>query len=253
MNAEKHFEKDRLYHEAIAGEYDSVVVAPRVLTNDRAFRRIGRSIRRGESMLDLGCGTGHMSLRFGNRFREVTAVDHSPGMLEQARLHLVAAGRKNVRILCSDVFDYVRSCPPASFDLIAATGFLHHVLEHDLAPLVAGVKRLLKPGGQLLIQEPIRLPGVVVPARIERWNAQSVVMKVHYHAQGEPPDEEPLDRAMLMGILEDNGLFVERELRNWEVFPQSLPPTFRDRVAAFSLNLLYGSAGNVLTVLLRSR
>lgn len=32
-------------------------------------------------MLDLGCGTGHMVMRFGHLFEKVVAVDHSAEML----------------------------------------------------------------------------------------------------------------------------------------------------------------------------
>jgi len=39
-------------------------------------------------MLDIGCGTGQMTLRFGRKFAVVTAVDHSAAMLDIARAKL---------------------------------------------------------------------------------------------------------------------------------------------------------------------
>ena len=243
-----HFEKDRRYHETIANEYNHVVVRPRALTNDRAFGRIGKVLRGGDAMLDLGCGTGHMSLRFAKRYRFVTAVDHSDAMLDQARRSFEQARLSNIRIICSDVFAFLESCPNAAFDLVAATGFLHHVREDDLPTLLKQIHRVMRPGGQFLMQEPIMLPAAAVPPALERWNADSIVMKIHYHSQGEAPDEKPLDREPLLALLRACGFAVQQAGRNWEVFPKRLPPTVKDRLAAFWFNVLYGGRGNVLTL-----
>jgi hypothetical protein len=52
----EHFEKDRAYHQAIAAEYDAVVVAPRKLTNDLLFQRFARFVRPGRR----GDGSGRV-------------------------------------------------------------------------------------------------------------------------------------------------------------------------------------------------
>ena len=41
--------------------------------------------RPGERILDLGCGTGHLTERIASAGAEVTGLDHSQTMLEQAR------------------------------------------------------------------------------------------------------------------------------------------------------------------------
>jgi SAM-dependent methyltransferase len=47
----------------------------------------------GESLLDIGCGTGYFTRRFAETGRAVTGVDPSPTMLGFARAHAVAGER----------------------------------------------------------------------------------------------------------------------------------------------------------------
>lgn len=48
-------------------------------------REIGRWIRPGDTVLELGCATGLMTAAFADRGALVTAVDHAPTYLERAR------------------------------------------------------------------------------------------------------------------------------------------------------------------------
>src|SRR6188768_3161650 len=103
-------EKDAAYHDVIAAEYDRVVVRPRAYPNDVLFAPIERVVRPGRAMLDLGCGTGHMLVRFRRRFEHATGVDHSAGMIGMAKHNLAAAGLPAAHFVVGDVFEYVRTC-----------------------------------------------------------------------------------------------------------------------------------------------
>lgn len=97
-------------------------------------------------MLDVGSGTGLCAwlgqdlVGPGGR---VVALDPSPGMLEQARM-------RGVR---ERVVGFAESLPfdDASFDVVTMSYMLRHV--QDLATAFAEVRRVLRPGGRLLVFE----------------------------------------------------------------------------------------------------
>jgi SAM-dependent methyltransferase len=84
-------------------------------------------------MIDLGCGTGHASLRFARKFQSVVAVDHSHAMLQMAAQNLRSAGIGHVEIVQQDVLDFLRGRPAASADAVFCVGFLHHLTEDGIA------------------------------------------------------------------------------------------------------------------------
>ena len=133
----QHAQKDILYHEVIASEYDSVVVAPRAVVNDFVFSLCDAFIHPGRTMLDLGCGTGHASLRFGKMFQSVVAVDHSHAMLQVARQNLHTVGINHVEIIQQDVLSFLRSRHSLSADAIFCIGFFHHLTEDGIARAVS--------------------------------------------------------------------------------------------------------------------
>jgi 2-polyprenyl-3-methyl-5-hydroxy-6-metoxy-1,4-benzoquinol methylase len=94
--------------------------------------------------LDVGCGDGSFARLLALRAREVVAIDADPRGVERARLH---AGRPaNVHWECADFLTY--DAEEGSFDLVSALAVLHH-LPFDEA--IAKMRRLLKPGGRLLV------------------------------------------------------------------------------------------------------
>ncbi len=121
-----------------------------------AFLGLGRRYRRrmlrqsglgpGQSMLDVGSGTGlcawigQQMVGLGGR---VVALDPSEGMLEQAR-------RRGVRE-CVHGFAEALPFDDASFDLVTMSYMLRHV--DDLAVAFAQARRVLRPGGRILIFE----------------------------------------------------------------------------------------------------
>ncbi len=74
----EHFDRDIRYHAAIAHEYDAVITQPRAFPNDLLFGALDPLVVPGARMLDLGCGTGQMLLRYARRFSSATGVDRSP-------------------------------------------------------------------------------------------------------------------------------------------------------------------------------
>jgi demethylmenaquinone methyltransferase/2-methoxy-6-polyprenyl-1,4-benzoquinol methylase/phosphoethanolamine N-methyltransferase len=105
----------------------------------------------GESVLEVGCGTGEIAMRAKARSGPrgfVAGIDPSPEMIAAARQK---AARANLDI------DYrvagVEALPfaDATFDVVLSSLMMHHLPE-DLKPrALAEIRRVLKPGGRLLI------------------------------------------------------------------------------------------------------
>ncbi|MEU5593578.1 class I SAM-dependent methyltransferase [Streptomyces sp. NPDC020298] len=112
---------------------------------------------RPADVLDLGCGTGSLSLLAAERGHRVTGVDLSPPMLELARAKL--AGRDAVFLLGD------AAAPPVGeqrFDVV----LVRHVLWAlpDPARVLRHWRGLLRPGGRFVLVEGVW--GTVSPAGI---------------------------------------------------------------------------------------
>jgi len=97
------------------------------------------------TVADLGCGTGPVTEALAPVVHRVVAVDDSPAMLEAARARL--RGLENVDLRLGEL----ESVPIGDGGVDAATLVL--VLHHLPEPgrVLAEVRRILRPGGRLLI------------------------------------------------------------------------------------------------------
>jgi ubiquinone/menaquinone biosynthesis C-methylase UbiE len=243
-----HSIKDINYHDDIADDYDRTVVEPRLITNDFIYGKLARFVPAGFSMLDLGCGTGHFTCRFGDRFQKVTAVDHSRGMLNEAARKVRQRGFLDAEIVQSDAMEFLKTCKNQSFDLVGSVGFLHHLQSAEIKDVLANISRVLRPNGRAIFQEPVRIPPDSVPARINKWNSTSVVTRMQYCHNAPPPDEQPLEIGDFSKWLSTSGLNILHSMRTWEIFPQSHPAMIRDKVAIQLMVRWYRNFGNVFSV-----
>jgi trans-aconitate methyltransferase len=96
----------------------------------------------GERILDLGCGTGHLTAGIAATGAEVLGLDSSPSMVAQARQNY-----PGLRFRLADATDFAVDSP---YDAIFSNAVLHWVCEADKA--AACMARALKPGGRLLLE-----------------------------------------------------------------------------------------------------
>ncbi len=136
------------YFGAMADSYDSLIrrAIPRY---DEMVLRLLEHIRPGAGeVLELGCGTGNLTLALLGRFTgaRVTAVDASPEMTELTRRRAGERGLADrLSVVTARFEDLERGV--GAFDLVASSMSLHHVREKQ--PLYRAMARWLRKGGQL--------------------------------------------------------------------------------------------------------
>jgi trans-aconitate methyltransferase len=96
----------------------------------------------GERILDLGCGTGHLTARIADTEAEVLGIDRSPEMIRQARLKYPS--------LRFEVMDARELRLDGSFDAVFSNATLHWIKEPER--VIAGIKKLLRPRGRFVAE-----------------------------------------------------------------------------------------------------
>ena len=104
----------------------------------------GGDLPSGQRVLELGCGNGKTLSALTRLDNEVVGLDHSinalQSCLESSSAHLVQGD--------------VRSLPfrEASFDTVLMLHLLEHLVEADRLKAVREARRVLRPGGQVLVR-----------------------------------------------------------------------------------------------------
>lgn len=134
-------------------------------------------------LLDLGCGTGSLSLLAAENGHRVTGVDLSPAMVGQARTKL--AGRDAV-FLVGDA-----AAPPVGeerFDTV----LVRHVLWTlpDPGRALRHWRDLLRPGGRLVLVEGVW--GTVSPVGIPADRLTALLAPLAGHTRVERLSDDPL-------------------------------------------------------------
>jgi ubiquinone/menaquinone biosynthesis C-methylase UbiE len=101
-----------------------------------------------DSVLDIGCGNGVISLPLLPRCRQLTLLDLSSKMLELARQRVPSERSKDVKIINGDFIS--ANLPGDSFDLILCIGVLAHV--DSPAAVIDKVAALAKPGSRVVLE-----------------------------------------------------------------------------------------------------
>lgn len=96
----------------------------------------------GERILDVGCGTGHLTAQIAETGALVTGIDRSPEMIRQAQ--------EKYPNLQFRVMDAREITLPESFDAVFSNATLHWIREPEC--VVAGIARSLRPGGRFVAE-----------------------------------------------------------------------------------------------------
>jgi SAM-dependent methyltransferase len=113
----------------------------------RFARLLDRAISPDARIVEIGCGTGQMSLYLARANRVIIAADLSRRALDLGRAAARRFAIQSVRFVHTDLQS--AGLKPESFDVVYSAGVLHHTP----APAVAfsHVARLARPGGIIVV------------------------------------------------------------------------------------------------------
>ena len=117
------------------------------LSRYRFAASIAASLGHPLDILDLGCGAGYGTAALAQHAASATGLDIAPDAVSYAGQHYQLP---NLRFLAASVTDV--PLPDSHFDLITAFEVIEHIA--DGTSLLIEARRLLRPGGLLLVSTP---------------------------------------------------------------------------------------------------
>lgn len=133
------------------GHHESVLRSHRWRTAENSAAYLLPSLERGQSLLDVGCGPGTVTIDLATRVApgEVVGIDASTAVIEDARKAAAEAGVTTVTFDVADAYEL--PFPDDHFDVVHA----HQVLQHLTDPVAAlrEMRRVAKPGGVVAVRD----------------------------------------------------------------------------------------------------
>ena len=105
---------------------------------------VAQLVGESKEVLDAGCGTGRMSRHLSDRGCHVQGIDLSPGMISMAH-----RDHPDIATQVGTMTDL--PFPAARFDGILYWYSVIHVADSELAAVVDGARRVLRPAGLVLL------------------------------------------------------------------------------------------------------
>ncbi len=100
-----------------------------------------------DEVVDLGAGTGFVTVPLAQRAKKVLAVDLSAAMLAK----IDQADSPNIQIIAADIAAF--DLPARSVDVVVSNYALHHLTDIQKAKLLHRAHRWLRPGGRIVIAD----------------------------------------------------------------------------------------------------
>lgn len=129
--------------DAVAGSWDEEPRRVKVATEVAAAISNTLNLSNVWDALDMGCGTGLVTLALAPQLGSITGVDSSGAMLDKLVAKVKASGITNVKTALCDLA--VGELPEGKFHLIVSAMTLHHI--KDPGTLLSSLRSRLYPGG----------------------------------------------------------------------------------------------------------
>lgn len=136
-----------------AHHYDAVVWLL-TMGKARTIRKMNvemADVKPGERILDVGCGTGDLTIAASGPAGakgKLYGIDASPEMIEVALHKAAQAGIEiDFQVGLIEALDF----PDGTFDLVLSSLMIHHLPDDLKRQGLAEIRRVLKPGGRVLI------------------------------------------------------------------------------------------------------
>ena len=137
-------------YDHVAELYDAAFVDIRVRKDE--WKWLGEHLPQGKfDQLDIGCGNGALLFALADRINSGIGVDESAGIIERAKLK----NADNKHLGFEKINGPVLPFPDDTFDVVTSLMSFRYL---DWDPLLAEIKRVMRPGGKFLIIDMVTVP-----------------------------------------------------------------------------------------------
>ncbi|WFS69104.1 class I SAM-dependent methyltransferase [Agrobacterium leguminum] len=141
-------------------------------------------------LLDLGCGRGEWLELAGDVGLDARGVDLDENMLSAAR-------KRGLAVENMDCLEALRAVPDGTLAVVSAFHLIEHISFDDLRELIANARRVLRPGGIMILETP---------------NPENLIVGlVNFHL--DPTHRKPLPPLLTSFLAEHTGFFRNIILR----------------------------------------
>ncbi len=109
-------------------------------------------VQPGQRVLDVGCGTGYFARLLARTVGpegRVVGIDPSPAMIGYARRKARRASNCQFQVGTVEALEFSAE----DFDVVVSSLVMHHLPEDLQVPALQAMRRVLRPGGTLLVAE----------------------------------------------------------------------------------------------------
>ena len=135
--------------DAVAGIWDEEPRRVKLATEVAAAIRNRLHMSSTWDALEMGCGTGLVTVALAPHLGSITGIDSSSGMLGKLAETVTASGIANIKTALCDLS--AGEMPEGRFHLIVSAMVLHHI--EDPETLLSSLKSRLHPGGWIALAD----------------------------------------------------------------------------------------------------
>ncbi len=167
----------------IAGKYDKLSKKFDE-TYSRTIQKSLPYLNAADSVLDIACGTGIITIRLASHVSSITAIDTSPNMISILKTKASERSLYNVTCINTDIF----SLPTKQYDAVLCMNVLHFIPALD--PFLKRAVSLLKNGGYFItaidcLAETSTIGGSVMTGLQKTLSLMGIIPRMHFFTSDE--------------------------------------------------------------------
>lgn len=133
----------------IVSDYDKQHTKFRNYENEASRITQALGISKNDVVVDMGCGTGGISIYLAKSCKKLYAVDISPEMIKIFNKKIKEKNINNITTICSGFLSYNHDNEPV--DVVISNAVLHHLPDFWKLVALKNINGILKPGGKFFL------------------------------------------------------------------------------------------------------